>query len=79
MKVLNKCRFCGVRLADVVYKESIGEEERPKRRAYVKCFNCLARGPLVASYDKPENELKDYAAECWNGALNAALKIGAEK
>ena len=81
MKELNSCPFCESRAVAVCYKEDLGDD-LPRafvRRAFVKCFDCSARGPLVSSYDKPENELKELAADYWNGVLKDAIKIGAPK
>ena len=78
MKELNSCPHCESRGVAVVYQEGRKEYGIP-RRAYVKCFDCSARGPLVSSYDKPENELRELAADYWNGELKDALKIGAPK
>lgn len=66
MQRLNQCPFCFNFGATVRIKESKGEKNQTRLRAFVQCPICQARGSTVSSSFLPESALKELAIKAWN-------------
>lgn len=64
--MINECPFCFNIGATVRIKESKGEKGQTRKRAFVQCVVCHARGPSVSSSFLPESALKENAIKGWN-------------
>lgn len=63
---MNKCPFCWSDNLSVRCKKTRGEGGVPRRRAFVQCRTCQARGCVISSSTLPEATLKELAIERWN-------------
>lgn len=63
---MTKCPFCWSDNLAVLCKRSRGEGGVTRRRAYVQCMTCQARGSTVSSATLPATTLKELAIGRWN-------------
>lgn len=64
--MINECPFCFALGATVRIKESKGDKGQTRKRAFVQCPVCHARGSSVSSSFLPESALKEHAIKAWN-------------